>query len=148
MKKKIDPLHITFKNSKKRAVGAIFLAAFTILTLSISILFNLFGYNEKNMPFYFYPGLVFVLIMTFRWIPSIMISLRSPDFLVKSENGGIIVFGQNDNFSGHRFFKYSEIREVNIEKTFLKNDVVIELIDNSILKIPVIFAQSQNFKLR
>lgn len=81
-----------------------------------------------------------MITIVIRWIPSIIISLRSPDFLVKNEDEGISVFGQYHNFSGERFLKYSEIREINIEDTFFKKELTFELNDNSFVKIPMIFS--------
>jgi hypothetical protein len=144
MRKKVDPLYITLRNSKKRAVGAILLSIFCIVGFPLAIISNLIGYNEKEIPFYFYPAFLISINAIIRWIPSIKTSLKSPDYLVKNEDEGISVFGQSDNFSGHRFLKHSEIREINIENTFFKKNVIFELNDNSFVKIPMIFSDGLN----
>lgn len=144
MRTKLDPHNITIKNSKIRAFGAILLSAISLIALSGSILSNALWCNEKNVPLYFYPGLFIVLIITLTWIPSILISIRSQDFLLKNEDGGISAFGQNGNFSGYRFLKYSEVREIYMMKTFFRKEVIIELDDKSIIKVPMIFSNGLN----
>lgn len=140
MRQKLDVHYITYLNSKSRAIGGVIILIIVLIGIPFLISLNYFDYFNKTIPLFFYLGFVFGLYVAVRWIPSICLSLNSTNFIIKNEAGGISVSGRNDNFSGYGFFPYVEICEVSIEKTLLRQDVVLELADNSRIRVPVLFA--------